>query len=113
MKLKTTILTLFLFLFPLLTFAGQSQVSKVVLDDGLKVLIQELPSSEVISIHACVKTGSAMEGKYLGMGVSHFVEHMLFKGTLKRPVGAVAKEVKSIGGTINASTGFDYTIYTI
>ncbi len=114
MLLKYIIFGFFLFFFsPSFSFANQAQVSKIVLDNGLTVLIQELPASEVVSIDACVKTGSAVEGRYLGMGISHFVEHMLFKGTTKRPVGAIAREVKSLGGEINASTGFDYTIYTL
>ena len=68
-----------------LSWAEESPVSKTILDNGLTVLIQELPASEVVSIYSCVKTGSAMEGRYLGKGISHFVEHMLFKGTSKRP----------------------------
>src|SRR5438270_4176521 len=113
MKLIHFILGFFLFFFPSFSFADQNQVIKIILDNGLTVLVQELPSSEVTSIHACVKTGSAMEGRYLGKGISHFVEHMLFKGTGKRPVGAIAKEVKSLGGVINAYTTFDYTMYTL
>ncbi len=83
------------------------------LDNGLTVLINEMPSSQSLAVYAYVKTGSATEGKYLGMGISHFVEHMLFKGTEKRGVSAISKEVKSLGGEINASTSYDYTIYTI
>ncbi|MBI3315059.1 MAG: insulinase family protein [Candidatus Omnitrophica bacterium] len=92
-------------------YAGQ--VHKEVLENGMTVLVQEMPSSEVLSIDAYIKTGSAVEGEYSGTGISHFIEHMLFKGTAKRPVGAIAKEVKALGGTINASTSFDYTIYTL
>ena len=95
------------------SLADQQEVFKTVLDNGLTVLIQEVPTSQTVSIDACVKTGSAMEGRYLGMGVSHFVEHMLFKGTVRRPVGSIAKEVKKLGGNINASTSHDDTIYTL
>ena len=89
------------------------QVRKEVLENGMTVLVQEMPSSEVLSIDAYIKTGSAVEGEYSGAGISHFIEHMLFKGTAKRPVGAIAKEVEALGGSINASTSFDYTIYTL
>src|ERR1041384_5422346 len=103
MRLKSFLLSFFLvILYSSLTLADQNQVSKIILDNGLTVLIQELPASEVVSIYACVKTGSAVEGRHLGKGISHFVEHMLFKGTTRRPVGAIAKEVKSLGGVINA-----------
>ena len=85
-----------------------------VLDNGLIVIIDPLPSSPAVAIYALVKTGSATEGKYLGMGISHFVEHMLFKGTEdKRAVGVIAQEVMGLGGNINASTSFDYTMYTL
>lgn len=86
---------------------------KFVLDNGLTVLVTEMPASPTVSVFALVKTGSATEGKYLGSGISHFLEHMLFKGTDKRPVGSISREIQALGGTINASTGFDYTIYTI
>jgi zinc protease len=89
------------------------QTSRQVLDNGLTVLIAEMPSSPTVSVYALVKTGSATEGKFLGTGISHFLEHMLFKGTKKRSMGVISQEVKALGGTINASTSFDYTIYTL
>ncbi|MCR4336224.1 MAG: insulinase family protein [Candidatus Omnitrophica bacterium] len=89
------------------------QTSRYVLKNGLTVLITEMPSSPVVSVYSLVKTGSATEGKFLGSGVSHFLEHMLFKGTQNRPVGAISQEIQGLGGTINASTAHDYTIYTI
>jgi zinc protease len=87
--------------------------SKVVLDNGLTVLITEMPSSPVVAVYALVKTGSATEGEFLGTGISHFLEHMLFKGTHGRGVGEIAAKIQAIGGEINAATGKDYTIYTI
>ena len=86
---------------------------KTVLDNGLTVLIQEMPAAQTVSIYAYIKTGSTTEGKYLGAGISHFVEHMLFKGTAKRGVGQIAQEVKNLGGTVNAHTSFDHTMYTL
>lgn len=83
------------------------------LDNGLIVLTTPMPNSEMVSVYGVVKTGSATEGEYLGAGLSHFMEHMLFKGTQRRGVGAIAAEVQTLGGTINAGTHFDYTIYTI
>src|SRR3989338_3370525 len=62
-------------------------VEKHVLDNGLTVLITEMPSSAMTGVYALVKTGSATEGEYLGTGISHFLEHLLFKGTEKRLVG--------------------------
>ena len=87
--------------------------SKQILDNGLTVLINEMPASPVVCVYALVKTGSATEGGYLGSGISHFLEHMLFKGTPEKGAGEIASHIQALGGTINASTGQDYTIYTI
>ena len=95
------------------TFAFEQNASKTVLDNGLTVLIQEMPDNPMVSIYALVKAGSTTEGKYLGTGISHFLEHMIFKGTEQRQVGEIASQIQALGGTINASTTFDYTIYTI
>ena len=93
--------------------AAPDTAQKTVLDNGLTVLMKEIPTSPVVVVYALVKTGSTTEGKYLGCGISHFVEHMLFKGTDQRAVGQVAQEVMNKGGHVNASTNFDYSIYTI
>ncbi len=93
--------------------ASQEKSSKIVLDNGLTVLVTEMPTSPIVSVYALVKAGSATEGKYLGAGLSHFLEHMLFKGTEDRAVGEIAAKVQAVGGSVNASTSKDYTIYTI
>jgi len=90
-----------------------NETNKKILDNGLTVLISEMPSNPVVSVYALVRTGSATEGEFLGTGISHFLEHMLFKGTDHRAVGEIAAQVQAVGGTINASTGKDYTIYTV
>ncbi|MFH1847685.1 MAG: pitrilysin family protein, partial [Candidatus Omnitrophota bacterium] len=87
------------------------EVSRHVLDNGTTVLIKEFHKSPLVAIRVGVKTGSATETPYLGSGISHFVEHMLFKGTPKRPPGRIEKEIKSYGGYINGFTGFDTTGY--
>src|SRR3990167_1424894 len=84
---------LFLFVLP----QAHASSSKQVLDNGLTVLINEMPASPVICLYVLVKTGSATEGDYLGSGVSHFLEHMLFKGTSKRGVGAIAAQIQAVG----------------
>lgn len=86
---------------------------KQMLENGLTVLVREMPGSPVVCVYALVTTGSATEDDYLGSGVSHFLEHMLFKGTQKRGTGAIAAQIQAVGGKINAATGQDYTIYTI
>ncbi len=88
-------------------------IQRDVISNGMIVLTKEMPSKPVVSIYALIKTGSATEGKFLGTGISHFMEHMLFKSTKNRVEGAIAEEIKSLGGTINASTSLDYTMVVI
>ncbi len=83
------------------------------LDNGMTVLVREDHSSAISSVQLWVKTGSIHEGEYLGAGLSHFLEHMLFKGTEKRKGKAIGREVQSLGGHINAYTTFDRTVYYI
>ena len=81
--------------------------------NGLTLLIQEDHSHPLVAFHAVVPTGSATEGKFLGTGISHVVEHMLFKGTARRPVGAVEKEARLYGGTSQGFTTYDTTSYQL
>jgi len=58
-------------------------------------------------------TGSVHEGRWLGAGLSHALEHMLFKGTTTRPGSRIDQEVQDAGGHMNAYTSFDRTVYHI
>jgi zinc protease len=69
--------------------------------------------SGLVAVEAAVRTGSITEGEWIGSGVSHFVEHMLFKGTERRGVGEVEKEIQRCGGTYDAFTSYEYTGYRI
>ncbi|MBK1878067.1 M16 family metallopeptidase [Pelagicoccus mobilis] len=88
-------------------------VDRFVLPNGLTVLLKPDNSSPVCSVQVWVKTGSVHEDRHLGSGISHFVEHMLFKGTEKRPGKEIARVVHESGGYINAYTTFDRTVYYI
>ena len=83
------------------------------LPNGLEILVQEDHSAAVASVQAWVKTGSIHEGRQLGAGLSHFLEHMLFKGTPSRGPQEFARSVQDHGGYINAYTSFDRTVYWI
>lgn len=104
-----------LFCCPLFAQENSTRVvtEKTVLDNGLTVLTSEMPSSSVVSVNVFVKAGSVTEGEFLGSGISHFLEHMLFKGTERRGVGEISSEIQALGGDINATTSFDYTTYYI
>jgi zinc protease len=67
----------------------------------------------VVSAQAWCKAGSIDEGKWLGAGLSHVLEHMLFKGTTTRAAGRIDQEVQDAGGYMNAYTSFDRTVYWI
>jgi zinc protease len=83
------------------------------LDNGLVLIVREDPSAEVVSVQAWCKAGSIDEGKWLGAGLSHMLEHMLFKGTKNRGPGQIDREVQDAGGYMNAYTSFDRTVYYI
>lgn len=91
----------------------EEAVSKKTLDNGLTVLTKYSPPQNLAVIDVKVGTGSSLEGEYLGSGISHLVEHMIFKGTKARGVGAIEKEVKSYGGIINGSVSHDITDFYI
>ncbi|HCR36203.1 hypothetical protein A2130_03330 [Candidatus Woesebacteria bacterium GWC2_33_12] len=89
------------------------QYAKTVLDNGLKVLTIPMPSVPSATVTVWVKTGSRNEEKK-NSGISHFLEHMGFKGSKKRPTAKEISEViDAIGGEFNAGTGKEYTNYYV
>lgn len=82
------------------------------LKNGFTLLLEESHAAPVVSFSVLVKVGSAMETESEA-GISHFIEHMLFKGTTNRGVGQTARTVEASGGDINAYTSFDQTVYYI
>jgi zinc protease len=85
---------------------------KFQLKNGLKVLFIESHKSPVVSVQMWVKTGSADEKKG-EEGISHFIEHLVFKGTRKYGVGEIASKVEGSGGELNAYTSFDQTVFYV
>lgn len=86
--------------------------TKFQLKNKLKVLLIESKKSPVISVQMWVKTGSADEKKS-EEGISHFIEHLVFKGTEKYKVGEIANTVEASGGELNAYTSFDQTVFYV
>lgn len=91
----------------------RAPVDRHVLDNGLTLVHRPDFSSEVVSVQVWVKTGSIHEDTLIGSGLSHYLEHMLFKGTERRDGKAISREVHAMGGGINAYTTFDRTVYYI
>lgn len=86
--------------------------TKYELDNGLTVILQPKPAAPVVACNVWVDAGSADE-EPSEAGVAHIHEHMLFKGTERRGVGEIAREVEASGGRINAFTSFDQTCYFV
>jgi len=91
---------------------GVGPILKFTLENGLQVVLEENRSAPVVAVQTWVKVGAADEPDRLA-GVSHFLEHMLFKGTKRRGVGQIAREIEQAGGEINAWTSFDETVYHV
>jgi len=85
---------------------------KLRLKNGLPVLLVEDHKASVVSVQMWVKTGSADERKG-EEGISHFIEHLVFKGTEKFSVGQIAATVEASGGELNAYTSFDQTVFYV
>ena len=83
------------------------------LPNGLTIIIDEDHSAPVASVQAWCQTGSIDEDKWMGAGLSHILEHMLFKGTDTRPPGTISRQVQELGGYINAYTSFERTVFYI
>jgi zinc protease len=88
-------------------------VKLTTLENGLTIIVREDHSAPVVSVQAWCAAGSIHEGNWLGAGLSHVLEHMLFKGTTMRPGSRIDQEVQEAGGYMNAYTSFDRTVYHI
>lgn len=81
-----------------------------VLPNGLRIITSERPQLETVSLGIWVKTGSAYEAKE-NNGISHFLEHMSFKGTKTRTSLQISEEIEDVGGQSNAYTSREFTAY--
>jgi zinc protease len=93
--------------------AALADAQVTTLDNGLVLILREDTSAPVVSAQAWCRAGSVDEGRWLGAGLSHVLEHMLFKGTSTRGAGRIDQEVHDAGGYMNAYTSFDRTVYWI
>jgi zinc protease len=97
----------------LLESLWRESIERYTLPNGLTVLLKPDSAAPVSSVQVWVKTGSIHEGAHLGAGLSHYLEHMLFKGTERRAGRDISATVQAHGGYINAYTTFDRTVYYI
>jgi predicted Zn-dependent peptidase len=85
-------------------------IRKTILPNGVRVLSEAMPQVVSSSIGIWVENGSRYEHAFQN-GVSHFIEHLLFKGTRKRTAAQIAEQIDAVGGVLNAFTGKEYTCY--
>ncbi len=82
------------------------------LENGLKYIFETRKGTGVVAVQIWVKTGSQYEQQNIA-GITHFIEHLIFKGTEKTKSNQMASRIESLGGSINAFTSYDNTVYYI
>lgn len=85
-------------------------IQKSVLDNGIRIVSEKIPAVRSAAVGIWIETGARHEMPQVS-GISHFVEHMLFKGTQRRDARAIAKTIDSVGGVLNGFTSREYTCY--
>ncbi|MFO7982507.1 MAG: pitrilysin family protein [Desulfuromonadales bacterium] len=85
-------------------------IRKTTLDNGIRVISEKVEGVHSVSLGVWVENGSRHESP-ANNGISHFIEHMLFKGTAKRSAQEIAREIDSVGGLLNAFTSREYSCF--
>ena len=86
------------------------EIKQTTLSNGLKVITAERPQIETVSLGVWVNTGAAAESEE-DNGISHFIEHMVFKGTKKRTSLQISEDIENVGGATNAYTSRHFTCF--
>jgi zinc protease len=86
--------------------------TREVLPNGVVLIVQEHRASDVVALQLWVRVGGRDEAPE-ELGLSHYLEHMLFKGTATRPPGSIDRMIEGFGGTSNAYTSYDYTHFDV
>ncbi|MEK9577867.1 MAG: insulinase family protein, partial [Aquiluna sp.] len=90
--------------------AEAARVSRTLLPSGVRILTEEVPGAPSVALAASVGVGSRDEADD-HLGSTHFLEHLLFKGTNRRSARDISVEFDSVGGSSNAATAKEYTSY--
>jgi len=91
--------------------AANDRLERFTLPNGMTCLLKADATAPVVSIQIWVGTGAIHEQEYLGAGLSHAIEHMIFKGTPTRAPGDITREITDAGGRINAYTTLDRVVF--
>ncbi|WP_178087606.1 M16 family metallopeptidase [Methylacidimicrobium cyclopophantes] len=89
------------------------QVEQKTLSNGLTILVNRDMGAPVVSLQCWCSTGSIHEGRWIGSGISHLLEHLLFKGTPTRTGIQMVQEIQDLGGHFNAYTTYERTVYHV
>jgi zinc protease len=84
----------------------------IVCENGLTLTLEERKGTDVVSVQIWVTVGSKFESPPVA-GITHFIEHLIFKGTERMKVNEMASRIEALGGSINAYTSYDNTVYHI
>jgi zinc protease len=109
-RLLTILLAALFFAFPIYAFGSTINTYKYQLDNGLTLIVRPDHRAPIATIQLWYKVGSAYETNGR-TGLSHFLEHMMFKGTTQNPGSTFADTIYTLGGDLNAFAYFDYTGY--
>src|SRR5215213_10918791 len=86
--------------------------SPVTLSNGIRIVTEEVPYVQSVALGIWVDTGARDEANE-NAGISHFIEHLLFKGTERRTAQEIAEALDAVGGQLNAFTDKEYTCYYV
>jgi zinc protease len=112
MKKKSLILIVLFLLVLLPSLCGADEIIRSRLENGMRVVLQENHAAPVTAFQIWVEAGSADEHP-AEAGISHLIEHMIFKGTNEMRAGEIAGAIERYGGRINAYTSYEYTVYHV
>ncbi|HEX9949892.1 MAG TPA: insulinase family protein, partial [Thermodesulfobacteriota bacterium] len=109
-----TVAALLAFVFPTPGLARdkEAEITRSRLANGMRVVLQEDHTAPVCAFQVWVEVGSADESP-TEAGISHLIEHMIFKGTNERRAGELAGTIERYGGRINAYTSYENTVYHV
>ncbi len=110
MKTRAVLITLVILL--VIPALAQAAPQRHRLANGLAIITSENHEAPVVSFQVWVKAGSAYE-RPREHGITHLIEHMIFKGTPSQPVGTLARRIEGLGGEVNAYTTLDHTNYFV
>jgi zinc protease len=92
--------------------AGLPRPTREVLPNGVVTIVQPHRASDVVALQLWMRTGGRDEAPE-ELGLTHYLEHMVFKGTARRPTGSIDRMIEGFGGASNAFTSYDYTHYDV